>query len=1052
MFLLLTVLWPLILYIDLLHTEGMPQWDCQEGNHNLDNSRAPCNAPQPFAIFNNGKDIFSIDTDGTNHRKIVTNAGSSILLDFDHQEQRLYWLDRSKGFLQRMLLNGTKRERMRGTRRGIKGFTVDWMHKQIFWTNLQRGTIESTDTTGKTPQTILRGLFNPDFIAIDPVEGLLFWSSEGPLCTIRKVDLNGNNMTSVIDVKGEIKSIALDTIDKRIYWLMYDREAAESSIGSCTYNGDLAMIVKYIGITSRQSVSGLSLLSDHIYYSERKSGSIRRVNKYSGKDTTTITLKPSILEIGNIRLVPPEAYLSVSNFSDSSVSGICTVENNYCSRICEKTENAQQCKCMEGYTLSADGTNCEDINECALWNHGCTLGCENIPGSYYCTCPKGYILLPDSKSCHDEIPCSLNNLSCSHGCIHTSGGPRCYCPEGSVLTADGRTCKGCSSPDNGGCSQICLTSRPGNWECDCFPDYNLQMDKKRCLASGPQPFLIFANLHDIRRINFDGTKYECLLESEMGRVFALDYDPVENRIYFAHTALKEIESANIDGSGRERVISEDLIKPEGLAIDAINRKLYWTDMGRTCIEKSDLNGRNRKQIIQRDLQQPRGISVHPLAKKIFWTDIGTNPRIESSNLDGTGRMVLVSSDLVWPSGITVEFLTDKLYWCDAKRSAIESSNLDGSERQTLSQNEVGHPFDITVFEDHIWISDWLQTSITRIDKRNKNVVRLQGRMQRPSSIVVVHPLAKPAHWDEISQVKESKVGLNETTRYESFFHGPLSKDIYENGKKEDHWDREELTAEVVVTDESPCMEIHCHINAYCVLSEGGPKCQCLEGFTGNGQSCRDINECALHIASCDPIQAECINTDGGYLCKCKEGFQGNGIQCSDIDECSLGTHDCEEHSRCTNTVGNYTCACTIVLTGNILNSTESWTAVNTTMMSTNNSSGNTFSRECPPSHDGYCLSGGVCSYLIKLEDYSCNCLSGFVGERCQYDDLEWWAPRAMQIKMRNVTIAVSMTVLVLVLGLGSFGIYFYRHQMYQRKSLHKPEAPPDATMVPIRNE
>ncbi|XP_063314421.1 pro-epidermal growth factor isoform X2 [Pelobates fuscus] len=1008
MYLILTVLWSLFLYVDLLHTEGLQQWDCQEGNQHLANGKSACNALMPSLIFNNGKDIFSINTDGTNLRKIVTNAGSPVLLDFDQQEQRLYWLDRNRGFLQRMYLNGTKRERMRAIGRGVTGFTVDCIHKQIFWTNRQKRTIEFANTTGKKSQVILRNLFNPILIAIDSMEGLLFWSSEGPLYTIQRANLSGNNMTSVIEAKGEIKSLTLDTMDKRIYWLVFERKTGVSSIGSCTYNGDLTLVLKYIVISSRQSVSGFSLFSDHIYYSEWNSGSIRRVNKYSGKDTTTIILKPTISEIGNLLVVPPEDVFNASYPSHSS--GACTLENNYCSKMCEKTTDSQHCKCMEGYTLSANGRNCEDINECALWNHGCTLGCENIPGSYYCTCPKGYVLLPDNRSCHDKVPCSVDYKDCRYGCIQTSGGPLCHCPEGSVFGKDGKTCTGCSSPDNGGCSQICSVSSPGKWECDCFPGYNLQLDKKRCLASGPRPFLIFTNLHDIQRINFDGTGHEILLDSQMGRVIALDYDPIENRIYFAHTALKWIESANIDGSERERVISEDLDLPEGIAIDTINRKLYWTDRGKSCIEMSDINGKNREKIIQKDIEQPRGISVHPLAKKLFWTDTGAKPRIESSNLDGSGRMVLVSSDLVWPTGITVEFLSDKLYWCDAKRSVIESSNLDGSERQTLSQNEVGHPFHITVFEDHMWITDWLHPSITRMDKRNKgNMVRLQGSMQRPSATVVVHPMAKPVNSEDIFQIRKANVVCNETKTYESFVHGPLPPDIHETGKNEDSLDAEGLVTEIVVTDERPCMESHCDINAHCVLSEVKPKCQCLEGFDGNGQLCDDINECALHIASCDQHHAECINTEGGYICKCKDGFIGNGLKCI-----------------------------------------ESSTNASTFIVITNNSSGNGYSRECPKSHEGYCLNGGVCSYLISPEDYSCRCLPGYVGERCQYDDLEWWAPRSMQIKIRNVTIAVSLTVLILVLGLGSFAIYFYRHQMYQRKSPYKPEAPPDASAVPNR--
>ena len=65
------------------------------------------------------------------------------------------------------------------------------------------------------------------------------------------------------------------------------------------------------------------------------------------------------------------------------------------------------------------------------------------------------------------------------------------------------------------------------------------------------------------------------------------------------------------------------------------------------------------------------------------------------------------------------------------------------------------------------------------------------------------------------------------------------------------------------------------MNANCTNTIGSYKCTCYRGFTGNGKSCVDIDECEL--APCKPL-VNCTNLPGSYRCDaCPQSFLIGGV-------------------------------------------------------------------------------------------------------------------------------------------------------------------------------
>nr|XP_026690991.1 fibrillin-1-like isoform X1 [Ciona intestinalis] len=102
----------------------------------------------------------------------------------------------------------------------------------------------------------------------------------------------------------------------------------------------------------------------------------------------------------------------------------------------------------------------------------------------------------------------------------------------------------------------------------------------------------------------------------------------------------------------------------------------------------------------------------------------------------------------------------------------------------------------------------------------------------------------------------------------------------------------------------------CDLSATCNIGNTSYICECLDGFSGDGFSCLDNDECAMGLDNCDSSTATCTNTIGSFTCSCKHGYIGSGLvgDCQDINECENAA-TCDNHSNCTNTAGSFICLC-----------------------------------------------------------------------------------------------------------------------------------------------
>ena len=101
--------------------------------------------------------------------------------------------------------------------------------------------------------------------------------------------------------------------------------------------------------------------------------------------------------------------------------------------------------------------------------------------------------------------------------------------------------------------------------------------------------------------------YPLRIKTSISRPVAVDYDPVEGRIYWTDVRLQHVARAFPNGSSVEIIAYIGVNIPNGLAVDYVKRAVFWTDEGTSKIEVARLDGSSRIGLITSRIEKPRAI-------------------------------------------------------------------------------------------------------------------------------------------------------------------------------------------------------------------------------------------------------------------------------------------------------------------------------------------------------------------------------------------------------------------------------------------------------------
>ncbi|KAL3871189.1 hypothetical protein ACJMK2_039205, partial [Sinanodonta woodiana] len=237
----------------------------------------------------------------------------------------------------------------RGISKGFVKLAVDWISHNIYWTDQHYRWIVVQSLLGNDT-TMYRVLIhdnleNPIGLALDPMEGLLFWSDCGRVPKIEVSSLSGKNRKWLVS-SNLINPVSLeaDYGTRRIYWVDPGRYTLES----ITYEGKERQIL----IRNGDRFLELAVYKDYLYVIDLVDSNVHFVNKTNGEMLTK-------------SWYGEEAYIAVTVFHPEAqptlVTAFCV--NYGCEHICVTEKGDASCLCRDGYTLNQDLKTCAVNNE-----------------------------------------------------------------------------------------------------------------------------------------------------------------------------------------------------------------------------------------------------------------------------------------------------------------------------------------------------------------------------------------------------------------------------------------------------------------------------------------------------------------------------------------------------------------------------------------------------------------------------------------------------------------------------------------------------------------
>lgn len=283
---------------------------------------------------------------------------------------------------------------------------IDPLGRLLFWSCSINDAINVTrlDSDSSIGVVVKGEGEKPRNLAVHPEKRLLFWTDISEKMRVMQALMDGKDRVVIASDLEPLTSLAVDTTSDLIYYA-HGGHIEFTKIGGGSRQILLA--------NNQGTLEHLSILSDYVYWFDRDSQSVERVEKKSGSSRKVVMNNRPLTDL--VTVITPSKH-SMENNECSPMH-----EYGVCSHICVGSGITAKCSCPQGLVLADDGKNCRVAPTCPEDHFTCLTSKtsdtkECIPKSWKCDGQKDCADGTDELNCP---PCNRDHyFECHNGiCI-----------------------------------------------------------------------------------------------------------------------------------------------------------------------------------------------------------------------------------------------------------------------------------------------------------------------------------------------------------------------------------------------------------------------------------------------------------------------------------------------------------------------------------------------------------------------------------------------------------------------------------------------------------